>query len=401
MVDELRAQTGYNPRQRLATAYRLLAVVVTAYLCGQTLRFARLRAFFVKAYGAIRPRAFQLRFKSPAAAAFFRAALERLVQTVLARAEVALDGPLADFDDVRVYDGTSQRVPPRGRATLPSPANGRAGAKWLIGYSLKTGLIEEAAVDADTRSELPMWKQLVGDLRVRTLYLLDLAFFERDLFRTARLAGAHLLLRAKASAKLTVVGTNWSPRSYASAVGQRRGTVYDVDVRWGRGAGATVLRCVGHSLGGRAGTRFYLTTVPRASMTARQVIQAYRLRWSIELLFRDLKQSADLGRSFTADPHAVAALTYGALLGDVLVRSLRLVAALRHNVPVTQLRPHPIADLARAFAHEIVAALFAVRRSTWDQFVERFTDLAVDFARELKPSRSRTRIALNLGAPGA
>ena len=33
-VDELRAATGYNPRQRQATAYRLLAVVVHGYLLG-------------------------------------------------------------------------------------------------------------------------------------------------------------------------------------------------------------------------------------------------------------------------------------------------------------------------------------------------------------------------------
>jgi len=41
------------------------------------------------------------------------------------------------------------------------------------------------------------------------------------------------------------------------------------------------------------------------------VIETYRLRWLIEFLFRELKQNADLGRSFTANSHAIEALTYG------------------------------------------------------------------------------------------
>ncbi len=96
---------------------------------GQTLFFARLRAFFVRRFGDIRSRAFQLRFKSAEAAAFFRAAFERLVQVVVLPASLRLSGPLAKFRDVRVYDATGQRVPPRGCAFLPACVAGRAGAK--------------------------------------------------------------------------------------------------------------------------------------------------------------------------------------------------------------------------------------------------------------------------------
>jgi hypothetical protein len=43
---------------------------------------------------------------------------------------------------------------------LPACGAGRAGAKWLVGYSLKTGLLEEALVDAESASELPMWRRV-------------------------------------------------------------------------------------------------------------------------------------------------------------------------------------------------------------------------------------------------
>jgi hypothetical protein len=62
-VDALRSLTGYNPRKRKATAYRLMLAVIEACLGGQTLGFTVIRAFFVRRFGKIRSRAFQLRFK--------------------------------------------------------------------------------------------------------------------------------------------------------------------------------------------------------------------------------------------------------------------------------------------------------------------------------------------------
>ena len=75
--------TGDGPRQRQATAYRLLAVLVHGYLLGQTLGVARLRAFVVKPYAPIRARAVQLRVTQAQAAALVRAALRHVVETTI------------------------------------------------------------------------------------------------------------------------------------------------------------------------------------------------------------------------------------------------------------------------------------------------------------------------------
>lgn len=119
-VDELRALTGYNPRQRHGTALRLMLTVVEGFLAGQTLTFASLRAIFVRRFGFIRSCPFQKRFKQESAAAFFREALKHFVDSVVCSAGLTLSGPLARFADVRIYDGTGQRVPPRGRDALPA-----------------------------------------------------------------------------------------------------------------------------------------------------------------------------------------------------------------------------------------------------------------------------------------
>lgn len=410
VVDELRAQTGYNPRQRLITAQRLMLVVVEAFLMGQTLGFTAMRAIFVRRFGFIRPCPFQKRFKQASAAAFFRAALERLVASVISSAGLALSGPLAQFGDVRIYDGTGQRVPPRGRKNLPACTAGRAGSKWVVGYSIKTGLLEHAEGGAETASETPLWHKLVPSFTHGVLYLFDLGFFERSLFAAAQDAGAHVLMRLKKTAKVRVIGhivdrslgtiPNWSLGYYLTSVSKRRGTLFDLDVVWGIGKNVIGLRLVGIAHTSRS-IRWYLTTVPRSQLSARQIVQTYRLRWLIELLFREIKQATDLGRSFTADAHAVEAMTYGAMLAHVLVRSLRIQAALDNEIPLEQLRPLACLHVARAFARDIIDAIAAPTSCSWARVSRAVGQAIAALARELKPSRSRPRVALNLGAVGA
>jgi hypothetical protein len=410
VVNELRERTGYNPRQRTGTALRLMLTVVEAFLLGQTLSFASLRAIFVRRFGFIRSCPFQKRFKQASAAAFFRAALEQVVGSVVAAAGLALSGPLSAFDDVRVYDGTGQRVPPRGRAALPGCSAGKAGTKWLMGYSIKTGLLEHGLCGAETASETPLWRALVPKFTRGVLYLFDLGFFERQLFTDAKAAGAHVLMRLKSNANIRVVShlldagsqktPGWSLKYYLQCVSRRRGTVFDLDVIWGKGKEAIALRLVGvvHT---SSTIRWYLTTVPRELLGAEQVIQAYRLRWLVELLFREIKQAADLGRSFTADKNAVEALTYGAMLAHVLVRSLRIQAALANEIPLEQLRPLACLHVARAYARDIVDGLASLSHEVWTRTARAVSAVLLALARELKPSRSRPRVALALGAVGA
>jgi len=217
-------------------------------------------------------------------------------------------------------------------------------------------------------------------------------------------------MRLKKTAKVRVIGhivdrslgtiPGWSLGYYLTSVSRRRGTLFDLDVVWGKGKDVIGLRLVGIAHTSRT-IRWYLTTVPRSQLSARQIVQAYRLRWLIELLFREIKQAVDLGRSFTADADAVQAMTYGAMLAHVLVRSLRIQAALDNEIPLEQLRPLACLHIARAFARDIIDALAAATCCAWGRVSHAVGVALVQLARELKPSKSRPRIALNLGAIGA
>ena len=81
------------------------------------------------------------------------------------------------FSDVRIYDGTGKRVPPRGRKALPACAPAKAGTKRVLGYSIKTGLLMHGAMGAEKAGETPLWRRLVPSFERNVLYLLDLGFF--------------------------------------------------------------------------------------------------------------------------------------------------------------------------------------------------------------------------------
>jgi len=414
-IDELRRQTGYNPRKRVATAFRLLYCCVEASLCGKTLGFATIRAFFLKRFGNIRPRAFQLRFKSSEAVAFFRGALGLIVESITKEFSPSLTKHLSGFDDVMLYDGTGQRAPKRARTNgLKATSPDSAGSKWVIGYSLRNGIAIEAIPGSGTSAEIPMWKELVPQMRENVLYLLDLGFYCRHVYEEAIAQNAHLLMRLKADTtnlrdKLRVIQAQENGRvaklrnqytfsSYLRRANRFAFQTIDLDVYWGMGESQMRLRVVGVRKNKR--WHLYLTTLTQEQMSSDNVAETYRLRWLIEFLFREWKQQTDWGRSATADKNALEALTYAALISHALVRSIRIATALKHECGLDTIRPLACMHVVRAYASELISALLTRNLASWLRTTQRMLSTVFLLAYELRPSCSRPRIARNLGALG-
>jgi hypothetical protein len=91
-------------RSRAALRKRFTAWSSKRSSYGQTLGSTTIRAIFVRRLGFVQPCPFQKRLKLPSAAAFFRAALARLVEIVVDSAGLSLSGPNAQFASLRVDD---------------------------------------------------------------------------------------------------------------------------------------------------------------------------------------------------------------------------------------------------------------------------------------------------------
>ena len=65
-----------------------------------------------------------------------------------------------------------------------------------------------------------------------------------------------------------------------------------------------------------------VTNVPQSRLTAREVAQVYRLRWQIELLFKEWKSHANLHEFSSACPALVEGLIWASLCAAALKRSV-------------------------------------------------------------------------------
>jgi len=80
-----------------------------------------------------------------------------------------------------------------------------------------------------------------------------------------------------------------------------------------------------------------LTTFPAREFPAAVILQWYRFRWQIELVFKRFKQIAQLGHLPKQDPQSAKAWLYGklfvALLTDKLIQQARALSPWGHELP--------------------------------------------------------------------
>jgi hypothetical protein len=89
------------------------------------------------------------------------------------------------------------------------------------------------------------------------------------------------------------------------------------------------------------------TTLPRRSVPARIVLECYRLRWQIELIFKRFKSIGQLGHVPKQDDRSSRAWLYGklfvALLSQTLARVGSSVSPWGYYLPQEASDPQPLA----------------------------------------------------------
>ena len=101
----------------------------------------------------------------------------------------------------------------------------------------------------------------------------------------------------------------------------------DLDVAWDRPGGQTLrLRMVLIWVRATRASTILVTHVSRRVLTARPLAALYRLRWQIELVFKEWKSYANLHAFTSANPAIVEGLIWASLCAAALKRSLAHVA---------------------------------------------------------------------------
>ena len=326
-------ETGHCRRLRDVTPQRLVCALVEALGSRKVDTIADLlRSFNARTGLNTRYKAFYNRLAQPTFPFFmqqvFLDLLRKLSQNVL---RPATGGKLSSFSDVWVQDGSSFAVHDAlaevfgGRFTKIRPA--AVELHTCTSLFRDQVLRAEVAPDKDPeRRFLPRPEELKGKL-----LLMDRGYQSLEYWEQVDAAGGFFLGRGKNNLNPRIVRFRGVPGRGKRLEGKPLQEVLrrlprqrlDLDVEWDRPGGKILrLRVVLVWTRPKKAYLVLVTNVPQSRLTARDVAQVYRLRWQIELLFKEWKSHANLHEFSSACPALVEGLIWASLCAAALKRSV-------------------------------------------------------------------------------
>lgn len=306
---------------------------------------------------------------------------------------------LEHFTDIRVTDSTCHMLKRLAKAWAPSTSRKRpAGVKFHTVISLCDHLPLNGEITPQRVHDNKGFFE--ATLEPGTLSLFDLGYIDVERFIEATERGAYFVTRLKENHEPTIVRVHAGMGSKRAARGLTISEaladpnvldsswegVIDLDVRLDHGQRSAVARAV--SVEDEEGTRhWYLTNVAREMLSPTDIAETYRLRWEVELLFKQLKSGVGLSAVLAWRPSAVAAFIYAKLVGLCLVRLLELSIDDHPGA-----RGHLALMLALSRSMPLLLSIFMVQRGvTLEQLEERLLMIAEIVAKSRNRRREREK----------
>ena len=136
------------------------------------------------------------------------------------------------------------------------------------------------------------------------------------------------------------------------------------------------------------------TNLPPERYSVYEVAKAYRLRWQVELLFKEWKSYANLHAFDTQNPAIVEGLIWAAISAAALKRFLAHTAQVVAGVETSTRK---VAMCAVHFLHDILRALISEIENRFLDTFARAIDYLAGNARRAHPKRDRERGRLQFG----
>lgn len=403
-ITALGRATGFFKRERKMTPMKMVLSLMSCFAGGQSRTLADIqRSYNALSTDSIEYKPFHNQLAKAGFARFMRELASQVLSTLVVEVlKPARAGLLAEFGRVLLQDGSSFAVKDSLRRTFPgrfTPVS-PAAVELHVTWNLCRECIEQVVLTPDTsteRAELPSAKHLRGDL-----LLADRGYFDRDYLLEVDAQGGHFLVRAQAGINPVVEGVRSGPRA-SRVIGQKlkdaqhyfaKDHPNDLDVCWQLGGVAFRCRLVSYwSVQARQFVHL-VTNLPSARYSDEDIAQVYRLRWQIELLFKEWKSHANLRAFSTANPAIVEGLIWAAVIVAAVKRylahSAQIIAAVATSTLRTakctwQVIPAIIEALLTRTPHRLRAA-----------FIRAIEYLAVN-AQRAHPQRDRRSGRLAIG----
>jgi hypothetical protein len=261
----------------------------------------------------------------------------------------------ASFGALYLLDSTGFDCPDTLKEIFPScgGAGSAANIKVLLRYELIAGRLEPLQVLAGKRSDQGQSLRAAELLQANELQLQDKGFYDSKAWQAAGQRGAYLLMPlphsltlwlspapdqpevlldlAAALALSEADRVEWSGLQ-AGKEGHRAGPLRLVAFRLSESSAGRQRRGLRESMRTRgrtpsakalqlAGWLLLLTNAPATKLPAAMMSYVYRLRWQVELIFRQAKSVLRLNKTESANPHRVQAEIWARLICAILLFS--------------------------------------------------------------------------------
>jgi len=373
-LDEVGRSVAFIRRRRQLTAGSFVWATVLSRF-GNKPGFEQARQWFMRlTEKSVHRRPFQVRFKAPQAVALFEQAFESAVAPWRQSSRPKPRHALAKhFPDVVLYDSSLVQVNDSLRRHFKGVAAQAAVKVFLMASAF--GLLPiSAQLYPGHRHDMTLDVPLQHFARA-TLFLFDKGFIAWKRLLKLQQAGMNLLCPTRYNANPLVLAIHHAPKRMHSAlrrqpdgirlrellpIDKRITKPLDFEVVVGPLRSGVRLRLV-IVPGPKGKQRLYLTTLSTQLWPPRALAEIYRLRWQIELVFKELKQHLSLDFLPTADRHAVQVFIWASLLALIVSRTcadclagLRQLIGLNNSLrlaPLSKALGHHLALLARTLTN--------------------------------------------------
>jgi hypothetical protein len=331
-LDALGQQLGLMKRRRHITPQKLCMALVSALGAGTTQSIADIHRQFNYLHSTdIKLKPFHKQLVKMAAPEFMREVFEKALALHLPDMFCIRDKYQEMFKRIILQDGTSFAVHDDLMFYFPGRFNeiSPAAVELHVTYDLLKGQPDCVSLTEDTAPErdyLPSPTALTG-----CLFMADAGYFSKRYMQQLHEACAYFIMRMSNSINpMAVCTVSQQKKPLKTWLKELPGKgVLDLDVHWPDGP---VYRCVAFAaLDHKKRHVLVCTNLSREQFPSKAVGDLYRVRWQIELLFKEWKSMNNLNKFDTGHATIVETLIWGSLLAATLKRWLINAAEKKYN----------------------------------------------------------------------
>ena len=295
------------------------------------------------------------------------------------------------FEKVVLHDGCSFAINPKlkdvfpGRFTTHSPA----AVELHVTMDLMTSGIDYFALTADTTSE--RLHSPKAEALKNTLTLEDAGYFDRKRIIEIDKNEGYVIGQSACSINPVIQAAydydgneipKWRGKKLKQLNLKDKNTPMDLTVRW---PGYDMdFRVIAFWYKKKKRIGYLVTNLPRDSVPAADVVGLYRLRWQIELLFKELKSYCNLKKFSTENEHIVKTLIYGSFI-TVLLK--RLLAFSTEQLKSLWISPHKTARTAADWLKLLIQGI--ARREEITDVLSEVIDIIGKLCQRAHPKRDK------------